>query len=275
MMITTIHTLMTRLRQTWWLWWRWLIVVILVLIVMIVMVMTALTIMTMIYDDDDVHCDDTCIANVVLASFFNLFQDGNVCTPESSPFYWALLMVASMTSHQQESLDTSLQEIQLNKSILILLPHPPGFLESHFLVKNYPPPPPSEASSQCTAKYLQANQSLRFHQDQRLEHVEIYTAAMYWCINNIRMFPKIGGKPPKWMVYLENPIKMDDLGGKQPLFLVQHPYRSSVNRPCGSLWILPSSKLTWLAGKSPCSIGNTSSKGSFSIAMLVYQRVCI
>ena len=32
------------------------------------------------------------------------------------------------------------------------------------------------------------------------------------------MFPKIGGKPPKWMVYfMENPIKMDDLG--VPLFL--------------------------------------------------------
>ena len=31
--------------------------------------------------------------------------------------------------------------------------------------------------------------------------------------------PKIGGKPPKWMVYfMENPIKMDDLGGP-PLFL--------------------------------------------------------
>ena len=32
---------------------------------------------------------------------------------------------------------------------------------------------------------------------------------------------------PKWMVYfMENPIKMDDLGGKTPLFLVQHPYLS-------------------------------------------------
>ena len=32
------------------------------------------------------------------------------------------------------------------------------------------------------------------------------------------MFPKIGGFPPKWMVYfMENPIKMDDLG--VPLFL--------------------------------------------------------
>ena len=30
---------------------------------------------------------------------------------------------------------------------------------------------------------------------------------------------------PKWMVkIMENPIKMDDLGGKQPLFLVQHPH---------------------------------------------------
>ena len=29
------------------------------------------------------------------------------------------------------------------------------------------------------------------------------------------MFPKIGGKPPKWMVYNgSNPIKMDDLGVK-------------------------------------------------------------
>ncbi len=29
-------------------------------------------------------------------------------------------------------------------------------------------------------------------------------------------------------------------------------------------------KLTWLAGKSPCSIGNTSSNGGFFIAMLVF-----
>ena len=34
----------------------------------------------------------------------------------------------------------------------------------------------------------------------------------------IWMFPKIGGKPAKWMVYfMEKPIKMDDLG--VPLFL--------------------------------------------------------
>ena len=33
------------------------------------------------------------------------------------------------------------------------------------------------------------------------------------------VFPKIGGKPPKWMVkIMENPIKMDDLGVKTPIF---------------------------------------------------------
>ena len=31
--------------------------------------------------------------------------------------------------------------------------------------------------------------------------------------------PKIGGKPPKWMVKkMENPIKMDDLGLNTPIF---------------------------------------------------------
>ena len=34
------------------------------------------------------------------------------------------------------------------------------------------------------------------------------------------MFPKIRGKPPKWMVkIMENPIKMDDLGGFFPIVL--------------------------------------------------------
>ena len=36
---------------------------------------------------------------------------------------------------------------------------------------------------------------------------------------NMGVEPKIGGKNPKWMVkIMENPIKMDDLGGF-PLFL--------------------------------------------------------
>ncbi len=37
------------------------------------------------------------------------------------------------------------------------------------------------------------------------------------------MLPKIGGKPPKWMVYNGKPyFLMDDVGGF-PIFLVQHP----------------------------------------------------
>ena len=39
-----------------------------------------------------------------------------------------------------------------------------------------------------------------------------------------RVFPKNRGIP-KWMMkIMENPIKMDDLGGKKHLFLVQHPH---------------------------------------------------
>ena len=34
-------------------------------------------------------------------------------------------------------------------------------------------------------------------------------------------FPKKGGKPPKWMVYMEHPIKMDNLGVPP-----KHPYHS-------------------------------------------------
>ena len=49
-----------------------------------------------------------------------------------------------------------------------------------------------------------------------------------------------------------------------PKILVQGPIKALS---------IHSSKRTWLAGKSPCSMGNTSSTGPFSIAMLVYQRV--
>ena len=39
------------------------------------------------------------------------------------------------------------------------------------------------------------------------------------------VFPTIGGFPPKWMVKtMENPIRMDDLGGKPTIFGKQ-PYR--------------------------------------------------
>ncbi len=47
------------------------------------------------------------------------------------------------------------------------------------------------------------------------------------------VFPKIGGKPPKWMVYfMENPIKMDDLGGF-PIFLETPKY---LLKRCFSGW---------------------------------------
>ena len=39
---------------------------------------------------------------------------------------------------------------------------------------------------------------------------------------SIWMFPKTGGKPPKWMVkIMKNPIKMDDLGDH---YFWKHPY---------------------------------------------------
>ena len=39
--------------------------------------------------------------------------------------------------------------------------------------------------------------------------------------------------PPKWMVkIMENPIKMDDLGGKKPLFL-ETPSKKSKKSPAG------------------------------------------
>jgi len=50
----------------------------------------------------------------------------------------------------------------------------------------------------------------------------------------------------------------------------------TLQSPLKSLGFIRSRKPTWLAWNSPCSIGsigNTSSKGPFSIAMLVYQSV--
>ena len=48
---------------------------------------------------------------------------------------------------------------------------------------------------------------------------------VYICIYNMCVFPKIGVFPPKWMVkIMENPIKMDDLGGKTTTYFWKHPY---------------------------------------------------
>ena len=42
-----------------------------------------------------------------------------------------------------------------------------------------------------------------------------HVGALGWlmCLNVIRVCPKIGGKPPKWMIFMEIPIQMDVLGG--------------------------------------------------------------
>ncbi len=53
---------------------------------------------------------------------------------------------------------------------------------------------------------------------QDLNILSIYWKKLWTFPATIWMFPKIGGKPPKWMVYfMENHIKMDDLG--VPIFL--------------------------------------------------------
>ena len=48
--------------------------------------------------------------------------------------------------------------------------------------------------------------------------------SLFFSSPSIWMFPKIG-VPQKWMVYfMENPIKMDDLGGNTPIFGNTHVY---------------------------------------------------
>ena len=61
----------------------------------------------------------------------------------------------------------------------------------------------------------------------------------------IWMFPKIGVFPPKWMVkIMENPIKMDDLGGplllETPIYIYNiytiHGAYGNVMTPCSTLF---------------------------------------
>ena len=54
------------------------------------------------------------------------------------------------------------------------------------------------------------------------------------------------------------------------------PKNANINISIVKIWAaneIPSGKLTQLAGISPCLMGNTSSKGPFSIAMLDYQSI--
>ena len=53
---------------------------------------------------------------------------------------------------------------------------------------------------------------------------------------DIWVFPKIGVKPPKWMVkIMENPIEMDDLGGKPTIYGNTHLREESFY--FGNFWI--------------------------------------
>ena len=55
----------------------------------------------------------------------------------------------------------------------------------------------------------------------------VYVVLLVTYPNNIWMFPKIGGKPRKWMVYNGKPYEqMDDLGIQ--IFLGWHPYKKTL-----------------------------------------------
>ena len=71
-----------------------------------------------------------------------------------------------------------------------------------------------------------------FFYEMRFQNVEPLSCFLGGCI---WAFPKIGGKPPKWMVKNNGSLKpyeqMDDLGGKIPYFW-KHPYTLGIQFPC-------------------------------------------
>ena len=71
-----------------------------------------------------------------------------------------------------------------------------------------------------------------------------------WC-PSIRVFPKIGGKPTKWMVkIMENPIKMDDLG--IPYIFWKHPsqFKSSPKNTPQNAFPNDTPQPSWILGQS-------------------------
>ena len=60
------------------------------------------------------------------------------------------------------------------------------------------------------------------------------------------MFPKIGGKTPKWMVkIMENPIKIDDLGGNTPIFGNTHMENGGCQTEKGPLHVQSFGRWVW------------------------------
>ena len=90
------------------------------------------------------------------------------------------------------------------------------------------------------ALHLSKTSILHWHLGNRGTYQLVYNESFYGC------FQKIGGKPPKWMVkIMENPMKMDDLGGVFPLFSGCHPYK----RPAkwiSEIWVAPTYLEWWM-----------------------------
>ena len=75
-------------------------------------------------------------------------------------------------------------------------------------------------------------------------------------VDHMGVNPKIGGKPPKWMVkIMESPIKMDDLGGKTPYlrkYPSKFPFIQDTQKFLNITGILPNQK----RNKTPTQVRN-------------------